>query len=118
MKFNVVIAGKTRVSIKLTRERERLHISVDGRPSNADAVELASNIFSILLNGQSHEIRVTPQPDGSLTLQSADHEFSAEVVDPRAWSGRRHGHVEAEGRQQIIAADARQGCASAGQSRG
>lgn len=102
MKFNVVIAGKTRC-VELTRERERLHISVDGRPSNADAVELASNIFSILLNGQSHEIRVTPQPDGSLTLQSADHEFSAEVVDPRAWSGRRHGHVEAEGRQQIIA---------------
>jgi hypothetical protein len=55
----------------------------------------------------SHEIRITPQPDGKLTLQTANHEFTAEVVDPRAWSGRRHGHVEAQGRQQIIAPMAR-----------
>jgi biotin carboxyl carrier protein len=36
-------------------------------------------------------------------LQTGTHEFSAEVIDPRAWSGRRHGGVEAEGRQQITA---------------
>jgi len=102
MNFEIHIAGKDR-SVDLTRTADRWQVSLDGQPTNADAIEIAPNIFSILLNGQSHEIRITPQSDGTLTLQTADHEFTAEIVDPRAWSGRRHGHVEAQGRQQIIA---------------
>ena len=69
----------------------------------ADAVEIAPHTLSILLNGQSHEIRVTPACGGKLNLQTGTQEFTAEVIDPRAWSGRRHTHVEAEGRQQIVA---------------
>jgi len=42
-------------------------------------------------------------PDGKLKLQTGSQEFTAEVIDPRAWSGRRHSGVEAEGRQQIVA---------------
>jgi biotin carboxyl carrier protein len=102
MKFKIQISGKTR-TVELAREAEKWQISIDGHGVDADAIEIAPNIFSILLNGQSHEIRITTQSDGKLTLQTTDHEFIAEVVDPRAWSGRRHGHVEAEGRQQIIA---------------
>jgi biotin carboxyl carrier protein len=60
-------------------------------------------MLSILLDGQSFEISVTPSPDGKLKLQAGAWEFIAEVIDPRAWSGRRHGAVEAEGRQQIVA---------------
>ena len=102
MKLDVVIAGKTR-TVELIREAGRWQISLDGQPAKADAVEIAPNIFSILLNGESHEIRVATQSDGKLTLQSGDHEFTAEVLDPRAWKGRRHGQIEAQGRQQIIA---------------
>jgi biotin carboxyl carrier protein len=36
-------------------------------------------------------------------LQTGSQEFIAEVIDPRAWTGRRHGNAEAEGRQQIVA---------------
>ncbi|HEX9456960.1 MAG TPA: acetyl-CoA carboxylase biotin carboxyl carrier protein subunit, partial [Candidatus Acidoferrum sp.] len=39
---------------------------------------------------------------GALRVQSGTQEFSAEVLDPRAWRGRRHGVLEAEGRQQIL----------------
>ena len=46
---------------------------------------------------------MTPSPDGKLKLHTNGQEFTAEVIDPRAWSGRRHGAVEAEGRQQILA---------------
>jgi biotin carboxyl carrier protein len=56
-----------------------------------------------LLAGQSHEVCVTPSADSKLKLQTGAQEFSAEVLDPRAWRGRRHSGVEAEGRQQIIA---------------
>jgi biotin carboxyl carrier protein len=102
MKFQVRIEGKTR-AVELERDGDRWRVSLDGTAVDADAIEVAPNIFSVVLKGQSHEIRVAPQPDGTLTLQTADHEFIAEVIDPRAWRGRRHGAIEAEGRQQITA---------------
>ena len=55
------------------------------------------------MNGESYEVRIAVANDSKLTLQTRHHEFVAEVVDPRAWRGRRHGAVEAEGRQQIVA---------------
>jgi biotin carboxyl carrier protein len=38
-----------------------------------------------------------------LTLQTGLEEFTAEVADPRAWSGRRPRTLEAEGRQPVVA---------------
>jgi biotin carboxyl carrier protein len=102
MKFDVRISGKTRI-VELECDKDRWRISLDGQSVDANAVEIAPNIFSILLDGQCHEIRVTPAPDGTLTLQIGHHELTAEVIDPRAWRGRRHAAVEAQGRQQITA---------------
>jgi biotin carboxyl carrier protein len=102
MKFEVMISDTRRI-VELERDANRWRISLDGEPVDADAVEIAPNNFSILLNGKSHEIIVTPNPNGTLTLQAAHREFIAEVIDPRAWRGRRHGALEAEGRQQILA---------------
>lgn len=102
MKFEVEINGTERV-VELERDANGWRISLDGEAVDADAVEIAPNIFSILLNGKSYEIRITPTPSGALTLQTGRHEFTAEVTDPRAWRGRRHSVLEAEGRQQILA---------------
>ena len=102
MKYEVRIAGKTR-TVELHRDGAVWQISLDGAATDADAIEIAPGIFSILLNGQSHEIRIAPNPDGTLTIQDGLNEIKAEVADPRAWRGRRHGAVEAEGRQQIVA---------------
>jgi biotin carboxyl carrier protein len=76
---------------------------MDGVAIDADAVEIAGNVFSVLLNGESFEVRIASAGDGHLTLQTRHHDFAAEVIDPRAWRGRGHGAVEAEGRQQILA---------------
>jgi len=102
MKYEVHIGGKTRV-VELTRDSERWSVSLDGIALDADAVEIATNTFSILLDGESHEVRVAPSADGSLTLHTGLAEYVAEVADPRAWRGRRHGALEVEGRQQIAA---------------
>lgn len=102
MKFEIQIDKRTRV-VELQRNSDRWSIILDRDPVDADAVEIPPGIFSILLNGKSHEVRVAPTPTGTLTLQTGRHEFTAEVLDPRAWSGRRHGALEAEGRQQILA---------------
>jgi len=106
MKFEVQLtgsAGKTLRTVELAREAEGWKILLDGQPVEADVVEIAPHTLSLLLDGQAFEIHVTPLPDGSLKLQTGLHEFSAEVVDPRAWRGRKHGALEAEGRQQVFA---------------
>ena len=102
MKFNVAINGAQR-TVELEREGGRWRISFDGEAVDADAIEIAPDIFSVLLNAKSYEIRVAPTASGILTLQTGRHEFTAEISDPRAWRGRRHGTHEAEGRQQILA---------------
>ena len=106
MKFEVQLtgsSGKKLRTVELERDEDRWKISLDGQPVNVDAVEIFPNTLSLLLEGQSYEVRVTPSPDGALQLQAGLHEFTAEVVDPRAWRGRKHGAHEAEGRQQVLA---------------
>jgi biotin carboxyl carrier protein len=102
VKYEVLLAGKTRV-VELTRQNDAWRISLDGNTLDANAVEVAPNIFSVLLRGDSHQIRIAPRPDGTLTLHTGLAEYHAEVSDPRSWRGRRQGAVEAEGRQQITA---------------
>jgi biotin carboxyl carrier protein len=106
MKYEVQLSSsseeKTRV-VGLERDGVAWRVTLDGRAVAVDVVEIAPNTLSILLNGQSFENIVTPSPNSKLELQTGSREFIAEAIDPRAWSGRRHGSVEAEGRQQIVA---------------
>jgi biotin carboxyl carrier protein len=102
VKYEVLLGEKRRV-VEIAQDNGAWTVSLDGRPLDADAAEVAPNTFSVLLNGDSHQIRIAPRPDGTLTLHTGLTEYHAEVVDPRSWRGRRHGAVEAEGRQQIAA---------------
>lgn len=102
MKYEIRISGKSRI-IEFERRRDGWQARLDGESSAADIVETAPNTFSVLLAGQCHEICVTPSGNGKVNLQSGRFEFTAEVLDPRSWSGRRHSGVEAEGWQQIVA---------------
>ena len=107
MKFEVHLqsaapGARTRV-LELERLDSSYRVKIDGELVNADAVQIALNTTSVLLNGQAFEVHVTPSLDGKLKLQSGPHEFLAELRDPRAWQGRKHAAAEAEGRQQIVA---------------
>jgi biotin carboxyl carrier protein len=106
MKLEVTLGASSEkkvYAVELERVGESWKVTLDGEPTHADAVEIAPNILSILLRGESHEIRIARGPGGQLNLQTGLREFTAEVSDPRAWRGRRASHVEAEGRQQITA---------------
>jgi biotin carboxyl carrier protein len=102
VKYEVLIAGRTRV-VELSRVDDAWKISLDGIELDASVVEVRLNTFSVLLNGGSHQIRIAPRPDGTLTLHTGLAEYHSEVTDPRLWRGRKHGALEAEGRQQITA---------------
>jgi biotin carboxyl carrier protein len=105
MKFEVHLGAQSATPriVELERTAGRWRVTLDGTPLDADAVEIAPNIFSILIAGHSYEVRVTLASGGALTLQCGLAEFAAEVADPRSWRRRRHGALEAEGRQQIVA---------------
>jgi len=106
MKFEVQLtrpSGKSLRLVELERNAGGWRVILDGQLVRADAAQITPNAFSILLEGQSFEVRITPSPDGQLKLQTGLQEFAADVADPRAWRGRKHGALEAEGRQQIVA---------------
>ena len=106
MRYEVQLASPSEQKnhvIELERDASGWRVMLDGRSVAVDAAEIAPHTISILLDGQSFEISVRPSPDAKLKLQTGTHEFTAEIIDPRAWSGRRHANVEAQGRQQIVA---------------
>lgn len=106
MKFEVQLSGamsKSTCVVDLERDQDRWKIVLDGRPVEADVVQISPHTLSVLLDGQSFEVHIMESPDGQLKLQTGLREFTAAVADPRAWRGRAHGAVQLEGRQQIIA---------------
>jgi biotin carboxyl carrier protein len=100
MKIDVELGGKTR-TVELTRTEDGLRFSMDGRLVKANAVEVASGSYSILIGGESFEIRV--EPSGlNLRISIAGREFLAAIRDPRK-SWLTGGTIQAEGRQEVIA---------------
>ncbi|HKW60948.1 MAG TPA: biotin/lipoyl-containing protein [Candidatus Acidoferrum sp.] len=103
MRYEVRISGKTHM-VEVERGADGWQARLEGESVIAgDVAEIASNVFSVLLSGRSHEVYVTPSTGGQVQLHTGGLEFLAEVVDPRSWRGRHHGKAEAEGRQQIVA---------------
>ncbi len=107
MKYDVCIGtpgghGQKKRRIELERTGSRIQFTLDGRELTADAIEISPGAYSILLNGRSFEVRVQPSGD-TVRLQIGGQEFSAQVLDPRAWRGKRASVLEAQGRQQITA---------------
>lgn len=106
MKFEVQlngINGARKRTVELEPEGSGYRVFLDGQAISADATLIAEGTVSVLLDGQSFVVHVTPALDGKIKLQTGPHEYTAELQDPRAWRGRRHGGLEAEGRQQIAA---------------
>ena len=102
MKMKIQFGGRTR-DLELAREGQRLRVMLDGRAFEADAVEVAPGLYSILLEGAAHEVGVESAAAG-LIVSVAGRRLEARVVDPRRWRGAgRGGALEAEGRQQVVA---------------
>jgi biotin carboxyl carrier protein len=92
-------------SVELTRVDGRLRFALDGETLDADAIEVEPGIYSILIGGNSFEVRVELRGEvgGQLRVVAGDREFSAIIRDPRQWRGHRGTAAEAEGRQQVVA---------------
>jgi len=96
MNFEVRIDGRASI-VELNRDADRWQISIDGRAVDADAVEIAPGIFSILLNGKSYEVRVTPSPAGTLTCKPPTRNSSLRslIREPGAAAATAHSKPKA-----------------------
>jgi biotin carboxyl carrier protein len=106
MKFEVQLesaTGKATHVVDLEKVGSSFKVSLDGQPVDADVILAAPNAVSVILNGSAFEIHIAPSLDGTYKLQTGPHEFRADVRDPRSWHGKKHGGLEAEGRQHIVA---------------
>jgi biotin carboxyl carrier protein len=115
MKFDVRIGKLTR-QIEIQRngpnqfaivpdDRARLDTKLVDRKiddTKIDAVEVAPNTYSILVNGRAFEAIVIPAAEGVL-VRCAGREVHAIVSDPRAWRGGRGTLFGAEGKQKVTA---------------
>lgn len=106
MKFQVQLTGASGENLRfveLERAADSWKVTLDGQLVDADAVEISSNTLSLLLEGQSYDVRITQSADGLLKLQAGSQEFTAEIADPRSWHGRKHGTLDLKGLQQVHA---------------
>jgi biotin carboxyl carrier protein len=76
-------------------------IRIDGKPveplANANVVEVEPGVYSILVNGASHEVRI-----GGGHVSVGNRRFEYEVQDPRQW--KRSGDAAAGGGRAAITA--------------
>jgi biotin carboxyl carrier protein len=101
MKLDVEIDGKThRIELLQTRGLSRWF--ADGRPLDADGKEVSPGVYSILVGGESFEVRVE-RIGADLRATTQGSEYKVAIRDPREWKKNRAGAAEAEGRQQILA---------------
>jgi biotin carboxyl carrier protein len=101
MKFEIELGTRTR-TVELARSGTHLRSTIDGRIIEADVVELASGIYSILINGASFEAQVERDASG-LRIMVDGREYSATIRDPRRRRRPRGAALEAEGRQEVLA---------------
>jgi biotin carboxyl carrier protein len=99
--FDIELAGKKH-RVDATQSGERETWTIDGRGVAADAVEIAPGVYSLVIAGQSIEVRVEKFAS-KLRVTVADKEYEMVVRDPREWKRSGGGAAEAEGRAQIMA---------------
>jgi biotin carboxyl carrier protein len=86
----------------VVRSKDRSGNDTKIKDTKVDAVEVAPDTYSILVNGRAFEAVVMPAAEG-VHVRCGGQEFHAIVSDPRAWRRGRSTLFGSEGKQQITA---------------
>jgi biotin carboxyl carrier protein len=96
--YDVTIGNKTH-RLELRQIEDRWHCRLDGREFSVDAEQVDPQTLSILIGGQSHEVRRGPED----TLFLLGKRYEVSVEDPRSWRGKRRAGAGTEGPQRLTA---------------
>ena len=104
MKYEIQIEGNTRAIEVQQNGNGAFRAHIEGQAVSVDAVEIAPDAWSILLDGRSFEARVSCDgSDDGLLVRCAGADFRVQVRDPRSWRAGRHSALEASGPQRVLA---------------
>lgn len=90
MTYEVTIDGKLH-RVELTRGRDGLAVSVDGKHVAVDAVLAERDVLSLLVDGRSYDIKreQTASEDARMHVIVRGISFAADVRDPRSYRSRQ-----------------------------
>ena len=101
MKLEVQLGGSPH-TVEIVQTRRFLQCAIDGVTVDADAMEVAPGIYSILIGGRCFEARVEPFGT-ALHIAVGKAEFTARVRDPRKWQRNHRAAAASEHRQDVTA---------------
>lgn len=101
MIYDVTI-GERNYRVEFRRVAESWQCKVDGREVALDFVSTQAGVFSILLDGQSHEVRQEIN-GGETSIVVGQQRFSAAVRDPRSLRSLRRADSGGHGVKKITA---------------
>ena len=108
MKIEVELGGSmhtleiSRAIIGKNMAGRSVHFIIDGVAGEADTVEVAAGIFSILIDGTSLEAQVE-RFGGGLRIRIGEREFAVTVRDPRKWQRNHDAAAASEQRHNVVA---------------
>jgi biotin carboxyl carrier protein len=100
MKLQIKLDGRTR-TVEIGRTGEKANYTIDDKPIDADATQISTGVYSVLIGGDSYEVHVEKRGAG-IQVHVSGQEITAERIDPRKWR-RSGGGVETDGKQQVVA---------------
>ncbi|HYP14459.1 MAG TPA: biotin/lipoyl-containing protein [Bryobacteraceae bacterium] len=95
MKSRVLIDGRI-LDVTVRRQALETSFEVDGEPVVASIVEVEPDIYHVLLDGRSVEVRVSGD-----RYQAQGHTMTVNLQDPRAYTAG-HSAASLEGRHSLV----------------
>jgi biotin carboxyl carrier protein len=102
LKIVIKIRGSER-TVEISSPNGHAGFSIDGRAIDADVVQIAPTLYSILMGTRSFEVHIKEVPGAKPSAVIAGHEYPFTIRDDRQWRRRRGAALEVEGKQQVIA---------------
>lgn len=101
MKIKITINGTSRM-LERVNPGDKVLWTIDGHSIDADAIEVSPGNFSVLIDGESIEVRVE-ESNSNLRVIANGKEYVAAIVNPRSLQKKHLGAGEIEGRQAVAA---------------
>jgi biotin carboxyl carrier protein len=98
VRYDISINGKAR-RVELERAQGGWLCRMDGREFRINAEQIDETTLSLLIDGESHEIR--RQSENSVAVGERLYEVS--IDDPRSWRGKKRSGAGGEGQQKLVA---------------
>lgn len=93
--YELVLEGR-RQKLRLERSEGRARVDLGGKSLEVDVSQLSEDAFSLILEGRSHDVSVSPNAGGFQVVVDGES-FQVSLVDPRREGPSTSGRTEAAG---------------------